>query len=97
MLADCLCTSLLSRSEQLFYSNNPILKYISPGIRSNRYVADHKVNGCHIELAPWDTAYGTQDFDRLRPLSYRETHVVLLCFRVDSRESFDRVEEHVRL
>ena len=53
------------------------------------------MNGYDVELAPWDTMAGTPDLDRIRPLSYPSTHVVLLCFSVDSKESFDRVEEHV--
>lgn len=58
------------------------------------FVADRKVNGYDVELALWDTVAGTPDLDRIRPLSYSGTHVVLLCFSVDSKESFDRVEEH---
>ncbi|KIK05326.1 hypothetical protein K443DRAFT_675277 [Laccaria amethystina LaAM-08-1] len=58
------------------------------------YVADRKVNGYDVELALWDTMSGTPDIERIRPLSYPDTHVVLLCFSVDSRESYDRIEEH---
>lgn len=38
-------------------------------------------NGPTIELSLWDTA-GQEDFDRLRSLSYADTHVVLICFSV---------------
>ncbi|EDR00290.1 uncharacterized protein LACBIDRAFT_192093 [Laccaria bicolor S238N-H82] len=58
------------------------------------FVADRKVNGYDVELALWDTMAGTPDFDRIRPLNYPDTHVVLLCFSVDSQESFDGIEEH---
>ena len=34
-----------------------------------------------IELALWDTA-GQEDFDRLRPLSYPEAHVIIVCFSI---------------
>jgi len=51
-----------------------------------------------IELSLWDTAYvpfpplvmftdedsGQEEFDRLRSLSYAETHVIMLCFSVSS-------------
>ncbi|KAH6907445.1 P-loop containing nucleoside triphosphate hydrolase protein, partial [Coprinopsis sp. MPI-PUGE-AT-0042] len=45
-----------------------------------------------IELALWDTA-GQEEYDPIRALSYPETHVVLLCFAVNSREGFGNVED----
>ena len=45
-----------------------------------------------VELALWDTA-GHKDYDRLRPLSYPETDVVLLCFSINSLESFNDIRE----
>ncbi|KAG8910441.1 GTP-binding protein Rho1 [Tulasnella sp. 419] len=56
------------------------------------YVADVEVDGRHVELALWDTA-GQEDYDRLRPLSYPDSHVVLICFSVDSPDSLDNVQE----
>ncbi|KAG1801956.1 P-loop containing nucleoside triphosphate hydrolase protein [Suillus variegatus] len=56
------------------------------------YVADVEVDGKHVELALWDTA-GQEDYDRLRPLSYPDTHVILICFAVDSPDSLDNVQE----
>jgi Ras family protein A len=56
------------------------------------YVADVEVDGKHVELALWDTA-GQEDYDRLRPLSYPDSHVVLICFAVDSPDSLDNVTE----
>jgi len=56
------------------------------------YVADVEVDGKHVELALWDTA-GQEDYDRLRPLSYPDSHVILICFAIDSPDSLDNVEE----
>lgn len=47
-----------------------------------------------VELALWDTA-GQEDFDRLRPLSYNDTDVVLIVFAVNHRPSLDNVKDKV--
>ena len=59
------------------------------------YVADIDVDGRNVELALWDTA-GQEDYDRLRPLSYPDSHVIVICFAIDSRDSLENVEEKVR-
>jgi small GTP-binding protein len=41
-------------------------------------------------LALFDTA-GQEDFDRLRPLSYPDTNVILMCFSVDNPVSASSV------
>jgi Ras family protein A len=56
------------------------------------YVADIEIDGKQIELALWDTA-GQEDYDRLRPLSYPDTNVVLICFSVDSPDSLANIPE----
>ncbi|KAG8881557.1 Rho GTPase [Tulasnella sp. 331] len=38
------------------------------------------------------TRLGQEEFDRLRSLSYAETHVVMLCFSVDNPTSLENVE-----
>ena len=42
----------------------------------------------NVELALWDTA-GQEDYDRLRPISYVNIDVVLMCFSIDNPESLD--------
>ncbi|CAK6435525.1 unnamed protein product [Pipistrellus nathusii] len=56
------------------------------------YVADVEVDGRRVALALWDTA-GQEDYDRLRPLSYPGTDVVLMCFSADSRDSLENIQE----
>ncbi|KAJ2083962.1 GTP-binding protein Rho1 [Coemansia sp. RSA 988] len=56
------------------------------------YVADVEVDGKQVELALWDTA-GQEDYDRLRPLSYPDSHVILICFAIDSADSLENVQE----
>ncbi|KAL3095265.1 hypothetical protein niasHS_007364 [Heterodera schachtii] len=56
------------------------------------YVADIEVDGKQVELALWDTA-GQEDYDRLRPLSYPDTDVILMCFSIDSPDSLDNIPE----
>lgn len=55
-------------------------------------MADVDCDGKRVELALWDTA-GQEDYDRLRPLSYPDSHVILVCFAVDSPDSLDNVKE----
>jgi len=53
------------------------------------------VDGKHVELAIWDTS-GSEDYDRLRPLSYPGARVVVICFSIDNPDSLDNIEEKVR-
>lgn len=53
------------------------------------------VDGKTISLGLWDTA-GQEDYDRLRPLSYPQTDVFLICFSLVSPPSFENVRTKVR-
>ncbi|KAH6672010.1 Rho GTPase Rho1 [Halenospora varia] len=66
-------------------------KVYVPTVFAN-YAADVEIDGKYIELALWDTS-GFDDYDRLRPLSYPETHVVMICFKIDWPDSLDNVQE----
>jgi small GTP-binding protein len=44
-----------------------------------------------INLGLWDTA-GQEDYDRLRPLSYPQTDVFLICFSIISPASYENVK-----
>lgn len=39
---------------------------------------------------------GQEDYDRLRPLSYPDSNVILICFAVDSPDSLDNIREKVK-
>ena len=45
-----------------------------------------------MELALWDTA-GQEDYDRLRPLSYPETDVILMCYAIDNPDSLQNIPD----
>ncbi|ETO12637.1 hypothetical protein RFI_24738, partial [Reticulomyxa filosa] len=36
---------------------------------------------------------GQEEFDRIRPLSYRDAHFFLVCFAIDNEDSFEHVSE----
>lgn len=75
----------------IVFSRNEFPQDYVPTVFEN-YVSDVEVDGKHIELALWDTA-GQEDYDRLRPLSYPDSHVILICFAVDSPDSLENVQE----
>ncbi|AAS51483.1 ACR257Cp [Eremothecium gossypii ATCC 10895] len=45
-----------------------------------------------IELALWDTA-GQEEYSRLRPLSYGDVDIVMVCYAADNRTSLTNAEE----
>ncbi|ORX46313.1 GTP-binding protein rho1 [Hesseltinella vesiculosa] len=57
------------------------------------YVKDFDVDDNHVELDLWDTAVGQEDYDRLRPLSYPDTNVLLITFAIDMPDSLENVVE----
>lgn len=52
------------------------------------YVTDCRVDGKAVQLALWDTA-GQEEYERLRPLSYANSHVILIGFAIDVPDSLD--------
>lgn len=56
------------------------------------YTIDIVVDSINIEMQLFDTA-GQEAYDRLRPLSYPNTDVVLLCYSVDSPDSLANIKE----
>jgi small GTP-binding protein len=75
----------------IVFSKDQFPEVYVPTVFEN-YVADIEVDGKQIELALWDTA-GQEDYDRLRPLSYPDTDVILMCFSIDSPDSLENIPE----
>ncbi|CAO3598277.1 small GTPase-binding protein [Absidia repens] len=83
----CGKTSLL-----VVYQNGTFPERYVPTVFEN-YIANVQLdNSRTVELALWDTA-GQEEYDRLRPLSYPETDVILICFAIDQPTSFANVQD----
>eukprot|EP01116_Phalansterium_solitarium_P018002 TRINITY_DN45_c0_g1_i1.p1 TRINITY_DN45_c0_g1~~TRINITY_DN45_c0_g1_i1.p1 ORF type:complete len:192 (-),score=39.75 TRINITY_DN45_c0_g1_i1:472-1047(-) len=71
------------------YAKKEFPKDYIPTVFDN-YVVNLTAGDQSIELGLWDTA-GQEEYDRLRPLSYANANVFLLCFSVISPVSFENV------
>nr|XP_048303278.1 rho-related GTP-binding protein RhoF isoform X2 [Myodes glareolus] len=64
-------------------------KHYAPSV-FEKYTASVTVGNKEVTLNLYDTA-GQEDYDRLRPLSYQNTHLVLICYDVMNPTSYDNV------
>ncbi|KAJ0955361.1 putative small GTP-binding protein [Helianthus annuus] len=62
----------------------------------DNFSANVVVNGDTVNLCLWDTA-GQEDYNRLRPLSYRGADVFILAFSLISKASYENVSKKVKV
>ncbi|KAF8270383.1 signal transducer [Lactarius quietus] len=75
----------------IVYAQNRFPEAYIPTVFEN-YVTNRHFEGKLIEIALWDTA-GQEEYDRLRPLSYPESNVILIVFSVDFPVSLGNVQD----
>jgi len=73
------------------YTTNKFPSEYVPTVFDN-YAVTVMIGDEPFTLGLFDTA-GQEDYDRLRPLSYPQTDVFLVCFSVTSPSSFENVKE----
>ncbi|THU49886.1 hypothetical protein C4D60_Mb06t14280 [Musa balbisiana] len=71
------------------YTSNIFPTDYVPTVFDN-FSANVIVDGSTVNLGLWDTA-GQEDYNRLRPLSYRGADVFLLAFSLISKASYENV------
>ncbi|XP_037367126.1 rho-related GTP-binding protein RhoF [Talpa occidentalis] len=80
----CGKTSLL-----MVYSQGSFPERYAPTV-FEKFTAHVMVGSKEVTLNLYDTA-GQEDYDRLRPLSYQNTHLVIICYDVMNPTSYDNV------
>ena len=85
------CTYTHTRTPTCRYTTNKFPSEYVPTVFDN-YAVTVMIGDDPYTLGLFDTA-GQEDYDRLRPLSYPQTDVFLVCFSVTSPASFENVKE----
>uniref|UniRef100_A0A8V0ZX84 Ras homolog family member F, filopodia associated n=1 Tax=Gallus gallus TaxID=9031 RepID=A0A8V0ZX84_CHICK len=84
----CGKTSLL-----MVYAKGAFPEQYAPSV-FEKYATSITIGKKEVILNLYDTA-GQEDYDRLRPLSYQNTNVVLICYDVMNPTSYDNVADKV--
>uniref|UniRef100_A0A3B1IVE8 Ras homolog family member G n=1 Tax=Astyanax mexicanus TaxID=7994 RepID=A0A3B1IVE8_ASTMX len=71
------------------FTTNAYPGVLVPTVFDN-YSSEITVDSRPITLNLWDTS-GYEEFNRLRPLSYPQTDVFIICFSISSPGSYDNV------
>ena len=58
------------------------------------FVVDIEIDGQPVQMALWWVG-AHEEYERLRPLSYLDSDIVLICFAIDDPESFENVTSKV--
>ncbi|KAG2015817.1 rho small monomeric GTPase [Coprinopsis cinerea AmutBmut pab1-1] len=66
-----------------------LVTLLQPTVFDN-YVAEIRLDDKPVHLALWDTA-GQEEYERLRPMSYSKSHVILIAFAIDTPDSLENV------
>merc|ERR1712137_859186 len=73
------------------YATNEFPEEYVPTVFDNRSI-ETTYEGKSVLLQLWDTA-GQEDYDRLRPLSYPGSDIILLCYSTVNQASFEAITE----
>ncbi|KAG9264910.1 rho-related GTP-binding protein RhoG-like, partial [Astyanax mexicanus] len=85
-------TGAVGKSCLLFtFTNNAFPQEFIPTVFDS-YSSEITVDSTPYTLNLWDTA-GQEDYDRLRPLSYPQTDIAIICFSICSPASYEDVRQ----
>jgi GTPase SAR1 family protein len=93
ILEGLLCPGNISRTKHSFLNQYMYLfNQVYGSTTLENYMGRIVVDGTSVDFALTDTG-DLKSYDYLRPLAYPDTHVVLICFAIDSPDSLDNVQE----
>jgi len=72
------------------FIKNEFPENYEPTVFDNTMTTIEMQDGKSISAELWDTA-GQEQFDRIRPLSYRDTNIFLICFSIMNSDSLENI------